>query len=666
MCGIAGIVWNNDRPIDADAAVSRMERAIVHRGPDSDGRVSTQFADVGFRRLSIIDLAGGTQPLKNEDGTIECLLNGEIFNYLELREELIRRGHQLRTRSDTEVLPHLYEDHGAEMFGRLNGMFSICVVDHRKGEVLIARDHFGVKQMYYAPTPRGVAFGSELKAVLASGLVDPELDRDSILAYLTLFYCPAPHTLMRGVRKMAPGTFLRIGPRGTISEANYYSIEPKCISNGHAPPNPETAVLDMLQDAVRLQLQADVPVALSLSGGVDSMALLCVASRLHDANFSAITVSYPDTSPDEVSGARELCAKFNVRHRVIEPAAGDFLRELPELAWLADEPIADPALYSKWCIARAASQHVKVLLSGTGGDELFGGYGSYFLTWKRSFYAGLPRFIQSNAAWLCRAAGMSDEEIESLEAYRHSPFARHALCMSSLNRDTQDRIRESLPNSRDAYAGLRAAFEKYSKADPRNQQMLADLHTYLPDQVLPMMDRATMAASIEGRVPFLDVRLVELAFSLTSETKLGSPPAPKRLLRECLRRFIPDHILNRPKRGLPSPVGAFFSGAGAAVAGRLLLSSENHVAALVGRPLVTEWLREPAKNWRVLYSLLLLDVWHKLFIRDQVTERPNTTIDALYSASSPRLTQPQRGRANPNRLESTEVVGCPTSSEVGA
>src|SRR5438477_2181929 len=226
MCGIAGILWSAARPLEAGSIVDRMLRSIEHRGPDSEGRFSTSFSEVGFRRLSIIDLAGGDQPVSNEDGSVQCFLNGEIYNYLELRKQLEASGHQFRSRSDAEVLPHLYEDFGVEMLGRLNGMFIICLIDVPNRQIILARDGFGVKQLYFSNTARGVVFASELKALLASELVDAEIDESNVLAYLTLFYCPEPETLVRGVRKLAPGSWMRLRAGREPEIHRYYDVPP--------------------------------------------------------------------------------------------------------------------------------------------------------------------------------------------------------------------------------------------------------------------------------------------------------------------------------------------------------------------------------------------------------------------------------------------------------
>jgi asparagine synthase (glutamine-hydrolysing) len=634
MCGIVGVSWATRRPDDASRIVDRMARVIEHRGPDSVGRSSTSFAEVGFQRLAIIDVGGGDQPMRNEDGTVECFLNGEIYNYRSLRRDLIARGHALHTQSDTEVLPHLYEEHGDGMFALLNGMFSVCVIDHAKRQVLLARDHFGVKQMYYCATPAGVVFASEMKAVLAAELFEPEIDRASLLPYLTLFYTPEPHTLVKGVMKLPAGCCLRLGPDGRTELQRYYDL-PVQINGGLSAAEAAGEVSRLLTNAVQLQLHADVPVGISLSGGLDSSAITSVAAMAQSTGSRplALTIAWPDTDPAELDCARALCQRYGLQHEVLQPPPAQPLDELLMLAWAADEPVADPALYSQLCVAQSAGRHVKVLLSGAGGDELFGGYGSYRQTWKRTAFVALPRALQQLAAggferWLDR------DELEALIAYRDSRLLWHTLRNSNLKSADQDRVRQAVAESRDPSANLAALFDRYRASDALNQQMLADLHTYLPDQVLPMLDRATMAHSVEGRVPFLDVPLVEFAFSISGRTKMGRPVSPKRLLKKAIAPMVPESILRRRKVGMPSPFPTLIARERDGIVRALLLAPDSYVRTLFDGNWLASLIatdEQAARNFRVLYCLLILEAWHRRFIREKEYTRPSQTIRDLLS-----------------------------------
>src|SRR4051794_15072528 len=634
MCGIAGVLWSKDRPDAATTIVDRMVGSIEHRGPDSEGRFATDFCEVGFRRLSIIDLTGGDQPLSNEDRSVQCFLNGEIYNYLELRKDLEAHGHRFHTRSDAEVLPHLYEEYGTDMFRHLNGMFIICLIDRPNRQVVLARDQFGVKQLYFAVTSQGTVFGSELKALLASGLVTPEVEESNVLAYLTLFYCPEPGTLVRGVEKLPPGSWMRLRPGQRKEIQRYYQVPVSPVNVEIDLDAAAAKTRQLLWDSVALQLQADVPVGISLSGGIDSSALACAAvyHQGPGADPVALTIHWPDTAPDELVSARELCRHLELRHQVLEIPIGNLLNELALLGWMSDEPIADPAIYSQFCIAREAANHVKVLLSGAGGDELFGGYGSYTLARRYSAYHALPRVLQKRLRPFLQSDWMSADSLDAIASYGDSRAAWHRYTKSNLTREEQSFIASRFGSSRDPFENFDALFDRYRQHDGANQQMLVDFHTYLPEQILPMMDRATMAASIEGRVPFLDPALVDFAFSLSGAMKVGSPVDGKRILKRAIAGDVSPTVLQRKKAGMPSPFVTFLT-SHVDVLQRIIFSRDSYVRSV----LPEQWLREitasaqhARANFRVLYAILTLEIWHKLFLRDRIYSKPDVTTADLF------------------------------------
>lgn len=634
MCGIVGIKWKVDPPANITDVVGEMLRAIGHRGPDSEGRVLSQFLDVGFRRLSIIDLETGTQPLPNEDGTIECFLNGEIFNYKSLRQELMAKGHTFRTSSDTEVLPHMYEEYDASMFSRLNGMFSICVIDHTKAEVFLARDRIGVKQMYYRDFEHGTVFGSELKALLASGLFNPKLDKRNVLAYLSLFYCPSPNTLIDGVKKLEPGCYIRLTrPQPDLCQRKYDEPLGRRIATGINEQDYQDQLVNLLQNAVDLQLEADVRVGLSLSGGVDSSALALAASRSSRPKPLALTVTFPDTPEDEKASAKSICRHLGLDHILLSPTTDEVLNDLPMLAWLSDEPIADPALYSQYAIARVASEHVKVLLSGAGGDELFGGYSRYFVSNKYRLLSLLPNQIRLTLEQCGLFPRIGTRRMEAIREFDRNRSLWHAEAIDNLGPDLQQILLEQTPTSINPFDKFNHIYQEYLGRDHYNRQMLIDLHTYLPDQILPMIDRATMGASIEGRVPLLDVELVEFCLSLPSQAKIGKRPKPKRLLKQVLNGHIPQSILNRKKTGLPNPVMLLLEQEYCNMVPRILLGADS----IATKIFPVQWIRRALVNkksvrqfYRILYPLILLEVWHNLFLRRKIFNRPTYSIEDLY------------------------------------
>ena len=640
MCGIAGTYWYGSEPIAMRPAVDRMVEALRHRGPDSSGWIRSRVGEVGFRRLSIIDLATGDQPLANEDGSVECFLNGEIFNYLELREELVERGHRLRTMSDTEVLPHLYEELGEAMFLRLRGMFVVCVVDHGNGTMLVARDHFGVKQLYYARVPRGVVFASELKGVLASGVVRAEVDDASLVPYLSLLYTPHPHTLVKGVAKLAPGALLRFTPDSEVEERTYYTLPTDPAHDDIETEDAARHVADLLGESVRLQLQADVPVGVSLSGGTDSSAIASLAtlSRSGADNLTAITISWPDTAPHEVAHSRELCAQLGIRQEILEPEVGAMEDELPLLAWISDEPVADPATYSQFRVAVAAGRHVKVLLGGAGGDELFGGYGHYMLPWKKGAYASLPSGVQRSVQRLTVPRWMDNETAAALVGYRSSRFLWHRRAVTHLGATEEALLGNGL-GPRTSSTNLARLFDEHGARDHVNQQLLVDLQSYLPEQLLTMLDRATMAASIEGRVPFVDVPLVEFCVSLSGRTKLGFPQARKRLLKQAIAERVPARILRGAKSGMPSHFPTLIARRPELVR-QLVLGPDAYAREV----LPGDWLRqrvssvaEMQRSFPVLYALVVFEVWRRLFVIEKVYDRPTMSLSELFRLPSRAL-----------------------------
>jgi asparagine synthase (glutamine-hydrolysing) len=642
MCGIAGAYWFDPDSDRVRAAVDRMADVMRHRGPDSDGWSRSQFAEVGFRRLSIIDLATGDQPLANEDGTVECFLNGEIYNYVALRDELTSRGHVLRTSSDTEVLPHLYEELGEGMFAKLRGMFVVCVIDHRTRTMLLARDQFGVKQLYYARVPGGVVFASELKGVLASGVVRPEVDNAGLIPYLSLLYTPQPHTLVKGVMKLAPGALLRFAPDGGVEQTAYYHLPAETARADIGTEEAAHRVVDLLGESVRLQLHADVPVGISLSGGVDSSAIACLASLSRSAggDLTAITISWPDTPAEEITHSSELCAALGIAQEILEPELGAIEDELPVLAWISDEPIADPATYSQFRVAEAASRRVKVLLGGTGGDELFGGYGHYVLPWKKAAYASLPGLLQRSLRRVAVPRWFDADSADALLGYRSSRVLWHLRYMRHLDAGAEALLSDAVGGSRPASANLERLFESHRAEDHLNQQLLVDLQSYLPEQLLPMLDRATMAASIEGRVPFVDVPLVEFCASLSGRAKLGWPQVRKRVLKRAIADAVPSRILQGQKTGMPSHFPTFMARRPELVR-HVLLGPQ----AYAKNVLPVDWLEarlgsveEMQRSFPVLYALVVFEVWHRLFVEEGVYDRPNMSLSELMRVPARSMT----------------------------
>jgi asparagine synthase (glutamine-hydrolysing) len=436
---------------------------------------------------------------------------------------------------------------------------------------------------------------------------------------------------------------MRLGPQNSIETERYYEVPtaPRQVEMELKAAADETRQL--LWRSVELQLQADVPVGISLSGGIDSSAIACAAVERQPSGSGpvALTIHWPDTDPDELASARELCKHLGMRQEVLEIPVGTFLDDLPLLGWISDEPVADPAIYSQYCISREAAKFVKVLLGGAGGDELFGGYGAYQLSKKYAAYERLPRLLQQGLKPILPEHFMDEDSLSAVMEYRSSRLRWHSRTKSNMTEREQAYLAQHIPGSRDPFANFRALFQRYRNHDPINQQMIVDFGTYLPEQILTMMDRATMAASIEGRVPFLDGPLVEYVFSLSARTKMGSPPEKKRLLKQAISGHVVQSILARKKLGMPSPFVSSLAG-NLEVIRRIVLADDGYLRTI----LPEDWLRSitaseaaARADFRLLYAILTLEIWHKLFIRDRVYTRPAVSCSDLFEISSTALSK---------------------------
>ncbi|HEX6851634.1 MAG TPA: asparagine synthase (glutamine-hydrolyzing) [Candidatus Polarisedimenticolaceae bacterium] len=546
MCGIAGIVALDARPVDR-AAVARMLDGIVHRGPDAHGLYEGPGIAAGIRRLRVVDLATGDQPIANEDGTVEVVFNGEIYGFTALREELEGRGHRFRTRSDTEVLVHLWEEHGLGMLDRLNGMFAFCLLDRRTGDVLIARDPMGIKPLYLRETPAGLAFASELPPLLALPGPRPSVDAERLLDLFLLQYVPGDATVHAGITTLAPGHLL-LRRDGRWDRRRYASP----AHGGDAQPGAARRLRELLEDAVRLQKVADVPVGVFLSGGLDSTAVAALLSRETGA-VETFSVGFPDPRHDESGHAAAAAAAVGSRHHALRLDAGETAARLPELVRHLGEPLVDPALIPTWLLSKFARERVTVVLTGEGADELFGGYRRY--RWQRRYGAGgrLPG-ARALARWLPRRAAQAVEALSEPDpALSHLAWASTcgpAFARTLFGDDRVDRWRRS---TRERFAPY------FDGVDRVEGSLRADLATWLPNNLLSKVDRASMAFSLEARVPFLDRRIVDLASRLPLDAKVTSKEG-KIVLRRAVADLVPPSVLRRPKRGFDLPLAAWLRG----------------------------------------------------------------------------------------------------------
>jgi len=552
MCGIGGWIGGRD-----DNALARMRGALRHRGPDDRGEYVSDDATLFHERLSIIDVAGGRQPMSNEDERLRIVFNGEIYNYRDLREELLAAGHTFRTQSDTEVILHLYEDLGAECVTRLNGMFAFAVWDTRDRTLFLARDRLGIKPLFYSFEGGAFRFASELKAIVARGAVSRELDPEGLDLYLTFMYVPAPKTILKGVAKLPPGHTLLVRDGRAETPRRYWNLpDPAEVGRNRSYAETVEELRALLADSVGCRLMSEVPLGAYLSGGLDSSLVVGLMAGASAEPVNTFSVGFEERGFDERPHARLVSEKFGTNHRelVVGRHAAD---EFPEIVRALDEPVADAAAIPTYSMAQLTKQHATVVLTGEGADELFAGYSHY------KILAAMDRLRALSPG----AAGrMLGRMFGSGALRRGGEFAGRlrdrAAAYLALKSVFSDQEKETLyaPDLRAALAGsarpidLVRTYLKPGDGPYLNQLLRFDLAAWLPDDLLVKVDRMTMAHAVEARVPFLDHRVVERVMRMPPAWKM-SLFAGKRILRDVGKTILPGRIVRRPKTGFAVPVG---------------------------------------------------------------------------------------------------------------
>lgn len=564
MCGIYGVLRLDDR--DADATlVRRMAGVVVHRGPDDEGLHADGPCAIGMRRLSIIDPAGGHQPLSNSSGTLWVVCNGEIYNFRELRRELRARGHVFRTNSDCEVLLHAYAQYGDDFVARLNGMFAFALWDADRRRLLLGRDRLGVKPLYVCRTAKQLAFASEAKALLAMSDAAPTPDHRALHAYLRLGYVPAPQSLFAGISKLPPATLL-VSERGCMAQSTYWEL-PQDVDRRTSEPEWIERVRAGIAAAVRRQTVSDVPIGAFLSGGVDSSAVVAHLAAELTAPVRTYAIGFAGDAAgeyyNELPHARRVARLFGTEHHeiVVRPQVASLL---PQLLWHMDEPVCDSAFVTTFLVSQFARRDVKVILSGVGGDELFGGYRRYLGSHYHATYSRLPRWARQALQAAARRLP-SDRHARLLDLAR---LAKHFLQSADLPGDARyaaylqvfgaDEARQVL---RRAVAvpepdPLAAAFSMCRSGDAANRMLCVDAQTQLPDDLLLLTDRMSMSVSLECRVPLLDDDLAALAATMPGEIKMRGGRL-KHVMKQALAPLLPADVLDRRKRGFGAPMGAW-------------------------------------------------------------------------------------------------------------
>ena len=624
MCGICGIVNFDPREAVQEKLLEQMTGAMMHRGPDDEGFFLDGNVGVGHRRLSIIDLGGGHQPIYNEDGSAVIVFNGEIYNYADLSENLVAHGHEFRTRSDTECILHSYEQYGDQCADRLRGMFAFAIWDRRRKRLLLARDRLGIKPLYYYRGENFFAFASEIKALLELPSVHPELDPEALDLYLSLRYVPGPRTMFKDIFKLQPGHLL-------VFENNRFRIQEYWdVPTG--PPQEcslEDAVAgfrELLEESVRLRLIAEVPLGVFLSGGLDSSAILAVMSkitgfqRVKTFSVGYVTETAEEEASNEFEYARMAARAFGAEHHECRVSATDFRDAIPDLVWHLDEPLADPSCIPLYFIAKLARDNITVVLSGEGADEILAGYGIY----KRMLLLeGLHRFVGPLGTWLgaqtqswffsepvrnyLRMSGLSLEERYRGVSRAFLPEMKRDLLGDDNIAGSEERLSEN----------FRELWQVPNSTSALNRMLYVDTKVWLPDDILLKADKMTMANGLELRVPFLDHKLVEFAARLPNRFKIRGRTG-KVLLREAMRGVLPEPILQRSKKGFPVPTERWLRGPLKELARETVLSGNSacrqHMDGRVLKRIVREHEDGTVNRHQEIWTLLIFEYWHRLFM----------------------------------------------------
>jgi asparagine synthase (glutamine-hydrolysing) len=627
MCGITGFVDFQDASKarteeERGRILEQMCRVIRHRGPDDQGVMLQPGVALGMRRLSIIDLAGGHQPISNEDNAATIVFNGEIYNYRELQGELESRGHQFRTNSDTETIVHAYEEFGSSCVDHLRGMFAFAIWDDREKKLFIARDRVGKKPLYYSVTPGGtLVFGSELKSLLEHPDVARNVNSQALDAYFSLGYVPDPISIFDNVEKLPPGHHLTFN-KGRLTVERYWDFSYQTNGNGHKASDYFEELRALLDEAVKLRLVSDVPLGAFLSGGIDSSTVVALMARHMDQPVKTFSIGFNEDSYDELKYARLTAQKFGTDHHefLVTP---DVCEVVDELAWHFDEPFADSSAIPTYVVSKLAREHVKVVLTGDGGDELFAGYSRYVTERNRSAFDLLPGSIRNllmdplsrrlpHGAW--GRNYLHNVSLDPISRYLDNVSVFTGLNKSSLyTADFSDQLRNS--NHLDSY--FRELSRNVITDAPLDSLLYIDSKTYLPGDILTKVDRMSMAVSLEARVPLLDHKLIEFVTRIPASLKLAGIET-KHLFKRAIADLVPAEIINRPKQGFGVPIQQWINQQLRERIRDTLNDPRTLQRGYVTRSHVELLLDEHERGRRdhamALWSLLMLELWHRQYV----------------------------------------------------
>lgn len=622
MCGICGFVNADPNETVNEHFLREMCQVIAHRGPDDDGFYTDTRVGLGMRRLSIIDLVTGHQPVCNEDGTIWLVFNGEIYNYQALHADLANKGHRFVTKSDTEVIVHAYEEYGVHCAKMFNGMFAFALWDVLRQRLFIARDHLGIKPLYYWFNKGKLVFGSELKCVVTHPSTPRQVDLVALDQFFTLEYIPSPRTIFQGINKLLPGHWLLLED-GQLRVEQYWDIpfmetpldEASCAEHLEA----------LIDDAVRMQLMSDVPLGAFLSGGIDSSTVVAAMSKSSNTPVKTFSIGFDDATYNELPYARAVAERYQTDHYE-EILAPNIAETAQRLVRHLDEPFGDFSILPTFLVSEVARRKVKVVLSGDGGDEIFGGYDTYVAqSWDR-YYHHLPAAIRQGfmPSLMARVPprpakkGLINKTKRFVEGASLPPSLQHTrwmMFMSEVDKSAlyNSELRISL-NGDSSYAVMEDYFKRMAAANPLAQQQYVDIKTYLVDDILTKVDRMSMAVSLEARVPLLDFRIVEFAVNLPPQMKLYRGET-KRILRRAMARRLPEMVLNKPKQGFSIPLKNWLRGPLKPMLTDLLsadlVQQRGYFEANTVQKWVAEHLDGTANHSHRLWALMVFELWHQ-------------------------------------------------------
>ncbi len=623
MCGIVGLIVSRQTS-SAFESLRRMAKVIAYRGPDDEGffevptRDNERFVGLGHRRLSIIDLGTGHQPISNEDGSVQIVFNGEIYNYQELREELIKRGHRFITASDTETIVHAYEEYGESCVQRFRGMFAFAIWDANRQRLFLARDRFGKKPLFIYARDGVLLFASEIKALLTFSGIQTGVDQEAVWDYLSYRYVPAPKTLFTNIRKLMPGSYA-VWENGALNETRYYSPpDRQPYADGQTPPDPVGAFLSLLEESVRIRMISDVPFGAFLSGGVDSSAVVGLMTRHSALPVKTFSVGFAETAYSELAYAREIADQFATDHHELIVSQNHLIDELPALVRFRDAPVSEPSDIPIYLLSKDARRSVKMVLTGEGSDEFLGGYPKHVFERYVGAYQRIPSLLRHDliepliyampyrfhrAKTAIRNLGLAD------------PAERLPRWFGALSRQEKDDLVSFNPLRKIDNSGIQ--LEPVSGNSPLRRILYFDQTSWLPDNLLERGDRMTMAASLEARMPFMDHKLAAFVSSLPDKYRVRGRRT-KWLLYEAMKRMLPLSILNRPKVGFRVPVNEWFRGPMRDYLYDHLTGPDSRTASYYRHDVLERVLREHVggrQNYeKLLWALLNLEIWHRQYL----------------------------------------------------